>query len=255
MNTKTAPSPVLKTVKAPWRVVNTKREGPHGDGLNSYSISNSGLGIVGSDDKRVAFGNKRANMQWLDGSHPRSWVEAHLIAAAPEMLATLKHTLASPELASAMPDELRHQINAVVAKKAPMPMVPAGADGADGCKGIGPARHYHDVLEHRYNGERILNELNAWDRISDEECATGIEKLDHQLEKAKQDEEKRQARIKQFRKERGFVPAALQPQPWQAGPGRKKLGHPKPRFTPLQGELLAFIHAYTVAHRLAPSEH
>lgn len=45
---------------------------------------------MGSDNRRVAYGTNRAQMMWLDATHPRSWAESHLIAAAPEMLEALK---------------------------------------------------------------------------------------------------------------------------------------------------------------------
>jgi hypothetical protein len=56
---------VFKAVKGPWRVVSNKRYGT--------------LGIVGNDNRRVA-NHKRAKMEWLYKTDPRSFAEAHLTA-------------------------------------------------------------------------------------------------------------------------------------------------------------------------------
>jgi hypothetical protein len=81
-----APGNVFRTVKGPWRVVQTRRADPKLGG----SPTSGGLGIVGSDNRRVAYGTNRAQMMWLDATHPCSWAESHLITAAPEMLEALK---------------------------------------------------------------------------------------------------------------------------------------------------------------------
>jgi len=72
-------SSVFRIVKGPWRAVINERYGT--------------LGIVGNDNRRVA-NHKRAKMEWLYKTDSRSFAEVHLIAAAPEMLETLKATRA-----------------------------------------------------------------------------------------------------------------------------------------------------------------
>jgi hypothetical protein len=92
--------------------------------------------------------------------------------------------------------------------------------------------------------------LTAEDR-GDEQTAQEMRQLS---DKMARDEKEHQTAIKEAKENWGFVPAALQPQPWQSGSGKRKLGTPKPKFTTQQGQLLAFIHCYTVLRGISPSE-
>jgi hypothetical protein len=234
---------LLKTVKAPWRVVRTNRADPQNYGM---ARKGEGLGIVGSDNRRVAYGTSRAQMLWLDASNERSWVEAHLTAAAPEMLAALK--LAQQHINRDDNPKLAALISAIIAKaETPQPMV------VNGSKGVDLVTRRRELKNKLYQDRDTLHALSAWDRISDEECHKQIAEIEQLSEKLTRDEEAHQNQIKAYRARLGFVPAFFQPGRRQAGWDQKPT-QSKPKFTPLQGDILAFIHAYTVAHGISPSE-
>jgi hypothetical protein len=204
-------SSVFRLVKGPWRVVNTRRAAPQ---LSGAPLS-GGLGIVGSDGRRVAHGTKRASMQWLDGSHPRSFAEAHIIAAAPEMLETLKaarENVNDPKVAA--------RIDRVVAM-------------AEKSLPISDVFVPEVVAAHKRSIDRgIENRRRFAAKTGDYETHQRMEDLSRELyEEDKAAENERQTAIDEARAKYGFVPAALGPQPWQVGKGKRKPGEPKPKFT------------------------